>query len=277
MIGTRWPGRTRPWSRSPWRAVRAARGTAAACSKLRFGRLGAQDALGDAGVLGERALVDVGEDLIAGPEPGDGPADRLDPPGHVAAQVAVPGPSQPDRAQDVRQAPQEVPVARVDRGRVDPGQDLVVGRHRPLDLLQLEHVGPAVPVVGDRCSCRPSPRWPRCTPTRRRPSGGGCCRAGPCCATRAASRVRSPGPTRPGRGRLHGLDDRDVRAGGFSIDTDPPRHARHGTPPARSQELFQEGTDLSPDMDRRRSRPWPAPTPRHRDGVTAIRHDAAGS
>ena len=96
------------------------------------GRLGAEDVLGDADVLGEAAGQHEGVDLVAGAEPGHGPADRLDLPGHVAAQPAVLGDAQPDRAHDVGQAAQVVPVPRVDGGGADAYQHLVAppGRGR---------------------------------------------------------------------------------------------------------------------------------------------------
>jgi Bacterial regulatory proteins, tetR family len=49
----------------------------------------AQKALGDGRPLGEGARQDVGEDLVAGPEPGDPLAHRLDLAGHVAVEHPV--------------------------------------------------------------------------------------------------------------------------------------------------------------------------------------------
>jgi hypothetical protein len=108
--------------------------------EAQVGRLGSHDGLRDTGVLGEGALEDVGEHLVTGPEPGHGPADGLDLPGHVAPEAAVPGDAQPERPHDIRQAAQEVPVPRVDRGRADPDQDLVVLDDGLGDLVELEDV-----------------------------------------------------------------------------------------------------------------------------------------
>jgi hypothetical protein len=43
-----------------------------------------------------------------------------------------------------------VPVARVDRCRVNPYQQLVVGGHRHVDVCELEHVRGTVPVLDYR-------------------------------------------------------------------------------------------------------------------------------
>ena len=119
--------------------------------EAQVGRLALDHVLGDADVLGEAARGDVGVHLVAGAQPGHGLADRLDLPGDVAAEQRLARPAQPElRADDVGQAPHEVPVPRVGGGGVDADEHLVVLDDRVGDLLQGQDLGGAVPVVGDR-------------------------------------------------------------------------------------------------------------------------------
>jgi hypothetical protein len=113
----------------------------------------------DGGVLGEAALLDVGEHLITRVEPRHGRAGRLDLACHVAAEQAALRPAHPGlRAHDVRHAPHEVPVARIHRGRADADQHLAVLHDGCIDVLELQRVGWAVLVVGDRLQRLPPSR-----------------------------------------------------------------------------------------------------------------------
>jgi len=62
-----------------------------------------------------------------------------------------PRPTQPgDEAHEVRKPAHEVPVGRIERSRAHPHQHLIVTDRRLVDLLQLENVRRAVPLVHDR-------------------------------------------------------------------------------------------------------------------------------
>jgi hypothetical protein len=101
-------------------------------------------------VLAERAGAPA-EDLVSRREPGHPGPDSLDGARVVHAEPTVLRRAQPAlHAHQVRRSRQHVPVERVDRGRVDAHEQLVLGRGRLLELPQLEHVGRPVLLVDER-------------------------------------------------------------------------------------------------------------------------------
>jgi hypothetical protein len=104
------------------------------------GRLQSQDVFGDTRVLGKATLQDMGEHLITRAEPRYGLADRLDLPCHVATENTVLRSAQPDRAHDVRQASQEVPVTRIDGGCADADEHFVILDDGLIDRFEFENV-----------------------------------------------------------------------------------------------------------------------------------------
>ena len=126
-------------------------GTAAARSKVRSRRLRHHHVGGGARVLGERAPAEA-EHLVARLQAAHVRADRLHharrvDPGHRSLRLGQPHPHQP---RDERVASQDVPVVRVERGRVNPDQHVVrpdLGRvdvHEPQDVRRTE------PLLDDR-------------------------------------------------------------------------------------------------------------------------------
>ena len=104
-----------------------------------------QHAFRDADVLGEAALLEQGEHVVAGTEPRHVLADRLDLARHVAAQDAELRGAQPQaaghQARDVRLASHVVPVVRVDGGGAHPDQHLVGRGHGLVDVGEVQVVG----------------------------------------------------------------------------------------------------------------------------------------
>ena len=94
LTSTRWPAFTSPTSRIPRRAVVAAMGTAAACSKVRLAGFGTTLSCRGARVLGEGAAEEA-EHLVAGPQLSHVRADRLHharrvDPGHPGLRLGQP-------------------------------------------------------------------------------------------------------------------------------------------------------------------------------------------
>ena len=105
--------------------------------------------LPDADVLGEGPLalaVEVPEDRVPRPEPGDRRSHGFHDAGHVDADPRVP------RCPDAQEQPDEgrpwldpVEVGPVDRRVADADEDLVVARLRSVELHELHDLGAAVP------------------------------------------------------------------------------------------------------------------------------------
>ncbi len=102
-------------------------------------------------VLGEGAGRGA-EDLVAGRESGDVRAGGLHAAGEIASRDAVLRLAEPvaHDTHEIRLAGHEVPDAGVDAGGVDANEHLAGGRHRPVDVVELEDLVCAVPVLDDR-------------------------------------------------------------------------------------------------------------------------------
>jgi hypothetical protein len=115
-----------------------------------------------ADVLGERAFAPA-EQVVAGLKPFHVPADRLDLPGDVGApdRLLRDAESVPGRADDGRTGPHDVPLLRIDRGRVYAHEHVAVADRGTLDLFQLQDLWRAIPVL-DYCPDRaPVQSWGR--------------------------------------------------------------------------------------------------------------------
>jgi len=116
------------------------------------GRLRQEVVLWSARILGESALAPA-EHLIARSKLLHVSADRLDPARDISSRDLALRLAQADHhAHDVRHAPQEVPVADIDRRGVNAYQHLAVADHRLVDVLALQDIRRAVPVLDDRPS-----------------------------------------------------------------------------------------------------------------------------
>ncbi len=111
------------------------------------------DLLGDRAERRERGpvqAVDPAEHLVADGEPGDLRADGLDGPGQVRTDARdLRGPHAGLGAHEPGEADHEVPVLRVEGGRPDADEHLVVGERRWRLVGEGEHVRPAVLVEAD--------------------------------------------------------------------------------------------------------------------------------
>ena len=130
---------------------------AAACSKVRAAGFSTR---WSAGAEADSAKAPVHQPKTASPglEAGDVLADGFDVPCDIDAPDGRPrrAPATEHRADDERAATHDVPVEGVDTGRTDPDQHLVVADLESSDLLEPQHVGRAVPVLGDRFHGRSS-------------------------------------------------------------------------------------------------------------------------
>src|SRR5262249_2394014 len=115
-------------------------------------------ALPDAHVLRVGAEALDAEDLVADGELGDGRADRLDRAGELHAEDPLPRPADADEVADAeRRRLQPAAVGAGDRRGADADEQIVLLRHRPVDLLEPLHLRRAVPVVDDRLHREPPP------------------------------------------------------------------------------------------------------------------------
>src|SRR6185295_8069151 len=113
-------------------------------------RLRQEVVLRGAGILGEVAPAPA-EHLIARSKLLDVSADRLDLTGDIESRHRTPRLTQAGhRADDVRHAPQEMPVADIDGRRADTYEHLVVLHDRLVDGSELQDVRGAVLVLDDR-------------------------------------------------------------------------------------------------------------------------------
>ena len=122
--------------------------------------MGARCVLVGDGELGERAIGEA-EDGVAGPEPGHVGADRLDGASDVAADdrlLRLPD-TEAGEAEQVGHAGHQVPDVAADTGGCDPDEDLVVPDVRNGQFLELQLVGAAVAVAGDRLHVVLLGRW----------------------------------------------------------------------------------------------------------------------
>ena len=124
-------------------------GTAAAWSKVTFDGFG-QAVLARGRVLGERALADA-EHLVAGPKPGHGRADRLDPPRDLCR---APGASVPAIRSPMIRTMYGSPLIRCQTPWSTPAASTATSTWSSaiagFDLPQREHLGPAIGVLDDR-------------------------------------------------------------------------------------------------------------------------------
>ena len=93
------------------------------------------------------------EYLVAGTEPRDVPSDRLDDPRQIRSWNGVLRLQEPRRHQtkDIGPAGHDMPHVRVNRGRANPHQHLVIPDPRLVDFAELENVlGWAVLILDDR-------------------------------------------------------------------------------------------------------------------------------
>ena len=150
-ISTCCPGRTRPASRSAWRAV-SPRDPDDGCLIEGHARgLARELVLAGGRVLREGASADA-EHLIADLEPAHIRAGRHDRARDVESGNRVLGPAQaePHEANQIRLARHQVPRTAVEPGSGYPNEDLVVPHRGPVDLFDAEHVGGAVLGLDDR-------------------------------------------------------------------------------------------------------------------------------
>ena len=116
--------------------------TTAACSKVRFCRLGRELVLASTHVLGVGALADA-EHLIARLEPAHVLADRLHDPGHVRADDGVLGRAEAvaREAYRVGQTRHDVPDVPTHAGRMHANQYLIVGELGDVDVPEFQDIG----------------------------------------------------------------------------------------------------------------------------------------
>src|SRR5688572_20780416 len=165
LIKTLCPASTWP-ARRQTRAVLAARGMAAACSKLRPAGILATTPLRGGDILRDRR-IGLTEDVVARPPQGDAFAHRLHCAGEVGTANPDPRPGAAERrrieqASKLGLSPHDVPVPRIDRCCPDADQYFLVAGHGRGDVIDPEDIGRAVAVLDERShipsGCRqPSP------------------------------------------------------------------------------------------------------------------------
>ena len=102
-------------------------------------------------VLGERTALAGAVYLVASAQAGDPGADRRHHTGDRPTEHRHLGPTQPDREPyGHRSAGHQDPHARVDSGGAHLDQHVVGADGWPVDIAEVERVGRAVPVTGDR-------------------------------------------------------------------------------------------------------------------------------
>ena len=108
-----------------------------------------QQSLRHGGVLGERSLC-FAEDRVARAKTGDCRADRLDGPGHICPGNGAARPAHAFLgAHQIGQAGNQVPVERIDRGRMHSYQHFVIARDGNIGSPQFEYGGRSISLLHD--------------------------------------------------------------------------------------------------------------------------------